>query len=444
MIKKSFFGLAKPRIEYGDIGLVSDCIELSTPGKVTLLAEKKSQGSNSILIKNGDHVKAGQKLTVFSGSDEYVISTMAGTVSSLMPYSGDMGRQYISIEIKSDGSDDVDDEFANMAGNPTLSNIREFLACIPGTLPELFSDAEKSVKTIAVTGMDPDMSVSAWQYTVRYDIASVKKGIEVIKKATGIDNVVMIASKSLMQDASLTKSEVKTIDDAYPSANPKLIAKNVFNVEVPAGKTCEDMGIYFVNVETAASLGKAFSKGKIPQRKMVTVIGKDGTKRMVSAVIGTPIVDLLSAAGISVKSRDRIINGGLMTGDAMYSTDQPVLADTDAIIVQDQADIASVSDSACINCGECVRMCPATIQVNLLVRFLEAGEYEEAADNYDLLSCIDCGLCSFVCTAKMPVFQYIRLAKYEYARIKAEEAKAEAEAEAQAQVEAEAGEAENA
>jgi electron transport complex protein RnfC len=58
----------------------------------------------------------------------------------------------------------------------------------------------------------------------------------------------------------------------------------------------------------------------------------------------------------------------------------------------------------------------------MLARFLEASQYEEAADNYDLYSCIECGLCSFVCVSKIPIFQYIKLAKYELGRAKASEA----------------------
>ncbi len=440
MIKKSFFGLAKPRIEYDDIGRVSDPIVVPIPKKVTLLAKKQPEGNNSILLTVGDKVKTGQKLTVYSDNNEYIIATVTGKIASILPYSGDMGKQYSAVTIQAEGDEEIDDEFT---GTPSTASISEYLACIPGTLPKnLFSDSGQSIKIIAVTGMDPDMSVSSWQYIIRYNITAVKKGVDILKKVTGIDNVVMVVPPSLMQDASLTKIEVKTVDAAYPSANPRLIAKNVLNVEIPAGKTCEDMGIYFVNAETAASIGNAFAEKKLPVRKTLTVIKKDGTKKMASAVIGTPIGDILSAAGITLNAEDRIINGGLMTGAAIYSTDQPVLPDMDAIIVQDSVDVAPVSDNACINCGECIRICPAKIQVNLLVRFLEAGQYEEAANNYDLFSCIDCGLCSYVCTAKMPVFQYIRLAKFEYARIQAEAAQAEAEAEAQ--VQAEAGEAENA
>ena len=91
------------------------------------------------------------------------------------------------------------------------------------------------------------------------------------------------------------------------------------------------------------------------------------------------------------------------------------------VLLQDREDISLVSDYPCINCGDCVRTCPARIQVNLLVRFLEAGLYEEAAQEYDLNACLECGICSYVCVSRIPIFQYIRLAKHELGRMTTEE-----------------------
>mgnify|MGYP000155052502 FL=1 len=55
--------------------------------------------------------------------------------------------------------------------------------------------------------------------------------------------------------------------------------------------------------------------------------------------------------------------------------------------------------------------------INLMVRFLEANQYQEAADLYDLYSCVECGLCSLVCPSRIPILQYIKLAKFELARM---------------------------
>ena len=134
------------------------------------------------------------------------------------------------------------------------------------------------------------------------------------------------------------------------------------------------------------------------------------------ARIGTPIRDILETLNIETNPGDRLVLGGPMCGQAVYSEDIPVSFDTDAIMVQDQRDIVWDSDTHCVNCGECVRACPANIPINRLVRLLENGLYEESVKEYDLLSCIECGLCSDVCIGRIPVFQFIMLGKYEFDR----------------------------
>lgn len=104
-----------------------------------------------------------------------------------------------------------------------------------------------------------------------------------------------------------------------------------------------------------------------------------------------------------------------MTGSPLYSLDQPIKPEMDALMVQKGTEVPAYADTPCINCGECNRVCPARIQVNMLIRFLEARQYQEAADQYDLLSCLDCGLCTFVCVSRIPISQYIALGKHELA-----------------------------
>jgi len=217
---------------------------------------------------------------------------------------------------------------------------------------------------------------------------------------------------------------VRAIDPVYPSTLSRMVVKNLFGKTVPAGKRCEDLGIGFVSAEAVVALQKAFSEGQVPLHKRVTVIKKDGSTVQARARIGTPVREVLNALGITTQHGDRVVLGGAMAGRSLLDEEAPVETDTDAILVQDKSQIVSGSESHCVNCGECVRVCPAKMPVNMLIRYLENGRFEEAQE-YDLLSCIECGLCTYVCMVRIPIFQYIMLGKQEIAKAKsAEEAHA--------------------
>ncbi|MGW8326083.1 MAG: 4Fe-4S dicluster domain-containing protein, partial [Desulfobacterales bacterium] len=373
----------------------------------------------SVQIKKGDPVKTGQKLSLYEDSNAYVISSVTGTISAVSPFLGDFGRSYTAISIDVAENEEIDEQFSVLVKDPTLETVKNWLAFIPGNLPSVIFSPDRlstPIDTIVICGVDQDLLITTSQHAVVKESKAIKRGVQILKQATGIDNIIMASSPHLMQDAGLSGAEVRVVDSVYPASLPHLMMRDLLGRVVPAGKSCEDLGVTFICAEAVASLGKAFIEGQIPVYKRFTVIKKDGTSALVSARIGTPISDIFTAFDITVNEKDRIILGGPMTGSSIYSENHPIQPDTDAIMIQDQKDLALVSDYPCINCGECIPVCPAKIQVNMLVRFLEAGKYQEAADEYDLYSCIECGLCSFVCVSRMPILQYIKLAKYELGR----------------------------
>ena len=391
--------------------------------KVTLFHRKNGNQNAPAAFQAGDKVKTGQKISLFPDDPAYVISSVTGTISSISPHTGDFGKTYDAITVDIADGEVLDDQFKQRIQTPNMAAAVEFLSLAPGKPPlSVLSEPETKIHTIIIMGADSDLLIGTNQSIVRSRLDAIKKGIGILKDITGIDKIILITAGESMQGFGHIGAQVKNIDTGYPAALPQMIMKNVLGEVVPAGKTCTDLGVCFLTAEAAASIGNAFGDGQIPVHKILTLITKDGNQRLIETVIGTPIRDILDTYGISINEEDRIIFGGPMAGSAVYSLDHPVLPDTDGIVVIDRSDAAYASDYPCINCGDCVRACPAQIQVHMLVRFLEAGHYEEAADNYDLFSCIECGLCSFVCVSKIPIFQYIRLAKYELERAKASEA----------------------
>lgn len=421
MIKRSFIGLTKPRLEYAIIDEALPApVKVPKSKKVTLLSYGSWDPKCVLNLKGGDKVKTGQKLVLNEGNE--IISPVTGTVSSVTPFTDGSGQKRAAVAVEVTGGEEQNEKFASL-DKTDADQLKSYLNYVPGKPGfQAFSDPGKPIKTVVVYAADTDLMTVSRQYVLKSNLENIKNGMQVLKKITGIQNIILAVPQHLSQSAASAGAQVKVIDTLYPAANPFLICKDVLGQTVPAGKTCEDVGVHMMSIEAVASIGKALSQGKVPAEKIITVIKKDETMALVSVDIGTPIKDILKAVSVSAAEGDRIIIGGPFTGNAAYSEDQPVEADTDAIIVQASDDIPYVSDYPCINCGECVRACPVNIPVNMLVRFLENSLYEEGAEQYDLYSCIECGMCSYVCVARMPIFQYIRLAKHELARMNTLEA----------------------
>ena len=418
MKKKLLASLTKPRIEYAPFtkGLLAP-VSLPLPSRVTLLLKDSLERKDPVLLKAGDPVKTGQKLTLFENSAAYVISSVTGTVSALAPHTGDFGWSGTAITIKVSEKEEFDDQFKNSAEEPTFEAAQNLLAGIPGNPPwSLFSNPEKPIHTILISGVDQDQLVATNQLVLQTQMKALTSGIQILKKITGIDQVILVVPLNILSGYGHIGAEVKAAAPEYPSGLPQMIMKDVIGQVLAAGKQCEDLGIAFFKAEAVASLGRAFAQARPPVNKLITLINKDLKRVMISVRVGTPISQIFKALDITACDMDRIIFGGPMMGVSVYAEDHPVQANTEAIMIQGKDALEYISDYPCINCGECIRTCPVKIPVNMLVRFLEAGHYEEAAQLYDLYSCIECGLCSFVCVSRISIFQYIILAKYELAR----------------------------
>ncbi len=422
MTKNPFWGFGSPRLEHTPLTAALEPPELvPVPTTTTLLHRRPAQDRAVPVLKLGDAVQTGQKLSLY-GTADYVTAPVTGTIAALSTAPGSFGRSETAIAIAVEGQDRFDGEFDSARHTPSLELARTFLSSVPGQ-PDLgrLADPERPIKTIVVSCVDEDLLVVTRQYMLATRLADIQNGIRILKQLTGIGDVVILTRREALQGHGSIDGRVLEVEHRYPAALPELVMARVFGQTVPAGQTCADRGFCFLSAEAVASIGAAFSTGRVPVMKTMTIVTKDRRIRLAEARIGTPIGDVLKRFEVPIAEGDRIVVGGPMRGTAVFSLDHPVQPGTDALLVLESTAAAHASDYPCINCGECVRVCPARMQINLLVRYLEAGKYEDAEESYDLHSCVECGLCSYVCISKIPILQYIMLAKHELACMRSTE-----------------------
>ncbi|MBN2420246.1 MAG: 4Fe-4S dicluster domain-containing protein [Deltaproteobacteria bacterium] len=423
MIKKPFFSIGTPKPQYPVINDLNPGFEegIPLPEVVTVYLNKPYSPAIEGFLKIGDSLKTGQKMT-FDNEGSYFLSPATGSVCALDGFIGYLGVKYTSVSIKTNPEEQEDDSIKTLIGNASVENASDYLAMLPGC-PDFksFINRKYPFDTIIVEGADDDLLVSASQAVIEEYSNELLEGIKILKDLAGVKNVYVTAFPASAQKLKNSGVSVIELEPVYPAALPQMITRKRFKRIVPAGQRCEDIGVGFIRAEAVVALGLAFNKGEAPVKKIITVIDKTGSVKNLKVRIGTPVKDILDFLSIKTAHGDRIVMGGPLRGKSIYSENTPVLWDTDAILVQSGEKIAQSQDNPCINCGECVRACPANVPVNMLIRLLENGLYEEAAREYDLLSCIECGLCSYVCVARIPVFHYIMLGKNEYLKLRSME-----------------------
>ncbi len=419
MVKKPFFGLVKPKLAYTGIDEIGkDIQEIPLPPKVILhcCLESAPSDADHLALSVGDDVRTGQKLMSFAAAGPYLTSSATGVITDVSIERGPFVRSIISVAVETKEADIWDPEFEKSGLTPDAETARAFLFDLPGIADiSALIKKEAPLRTIMVTSLEQDLLIGTRQLSLTNGSQYLSEGIRCLQQITGAQKVIVAVPPGLSAKANQGGVDVAVVDAFYPQALPSLLTRRVLGPTALGTPGTPGSDVAVISVEAVIALGQAFSDGKTPVTKVLTVIDKENRAIGVRARIGTPAHHILSSLNIALGEGDRLVFGGPMTGRSVYSEEAPIKPDTDAIMVQDTEQVNPASSDPCINCGECVRVCPARLPVNMLIRLLENGLYEEAAQEYDLLSCVECGLCSYVCIMQIPVFHYIMLGKHELA-----------------------------
>ena len=291
------------------------------------------------------------------------------------------------------------------------------------TAIKLLARDKQVIHTLIINGAECEPYITADDTLMQINAAGIVEGAEIIAYILGVETIIFgiednkpIAIKA-MKDAVATcknnrRYEVVTIPTKYPSGGEKQLIEILTGKQVPSDALPADIGIICQNPGTAVAVRDAILNGKPLTDRIVTVTGralaKPGNYRV---QLGTPINHLLHLTDFDPSNNQRLIHGGPMMGFPLKTADTPVIKKTNCILVPTEQELPIPPPAqACIRCGLCSEVCPASLLPQQLYWYARAKDNEQL-ENHRLFSCIECGACSWVCPSRIPLVQHYRAAK---------------------------------
>lgn len=243
-------------------------------------------------------------------------------------------------------------------------------------------------------------------------VSILMKAVNVNKAVIGVENNKSDAIAHLSKLAAGYKGiEVMPLKVRYPQGGEKQLIDAVIKRQVKSGALPISTGAIVQNVGTAYAIYEAVQKNKPLFERVVTVTGKAVAKPSNLLVrIGTPIANLIEAAGGLPENTGKIIGGGPMMGKALISADVPVTKGSSGVLLLTREESVRKPMSNCIRCAKCVNACPMGLVPSLLMNATEFKNWELAEKNH-ITDCIECGSCSYTCPANRPLLDNIRFGK---------------------------------
>lgn len=227
-------------------------------------------------------------------------------------------------------------------------------------------------------------------------IAAVKAAVEIAKQT----------------QAEAANIKVVSFPTKYPSGGAKQLIYILTGREIPSGHHSADIGVICVNVATAIAAWRAVRFGEPLISRITTLVGEAlGEQRNLELLLGTPIDYVLQQQGFDAKRASRVIMGGPMMGFTLPALNVPVIKTTNCLLAPTAKELPLPDPAqACIRCGLCAEVCPASLLPQQLFWYAQAEDFDRL-ESHNLFDCIECGACSYVCPSSIPLVQYYRAAK---------------------------------
>jgi len=409
--------------------------------------KQSPNGFCKTIVKTGDKVSKGDLIGVPAGFGAANIhASIGGTVTDIKLAKDNHGREYEIVLIT---SDDNENQLMNI---PEKDYERKLVDISSYTSDQIIKkmdeggligmggagfpthikyETKEVINYILINGAECEPYLTCDHLLMKEHGYAIINGVLLLVKAANAKKA-FICIEDNKQDVAHELNniisgkdlpiEIIILPTRYPQGGERQLVEAVLRTEVPAGELPSSVGTIINNVGTAKALADIVLGGEPLISRVVTVTGKVKNPCNYLVPIGTRYSDLIEESGGFTAELCRVVDGGPMTGNCILIGKDPkdlngsVAKSTSGLLVLEDL---PKTESPCIRCGECERVCPAGL-APFKIDFAAIENDISLCDKLYATECISCGCCSYVCPAKRELAYRITEAKNEIFRIRRE------------------------
>ena len=386
------------------------------------------------IVKKGDLVKVGTKIAEAGGFvSAPIFSSVSGKVNkvdSVIDASG-YRKPAIFIDVEGDEWEETIDRSnvleakCELTPEEIVAKIKNAGivgmggACFP-THVKLTPPPGCRAECVIINAVECEPYLTADHRMMLEKTDEILVGVSILMRAAkvsrayiGIENNKPDAIQRMTEKATQYPGiEIVPLKVKYPQGGEKQLIDAVIGRQVPAPPAIPiHVGAVVQNVGTAYAVYEAVQKNKPLFERVVTVTGKSlKNPSNFLTRMGTPMSQLIEAAGGLPEDTGKVIGGGPMMGKALANTEVPICKGSSGVLLMNDKETRRAEPQPCIRCAKCVGVCPMGLEPFLLATCSAKGDWERV-EHEMIMSCIECGSCQFTCPSHRPMLDYIRLGK---------------------------------
>lgn len=406
-------------------------VELLPKGELVFSMSQHIGAPAKAIVAKGDYVLMGQKIGEATGNvSSNIISSVSGTVKAVEPRLTVSGKKVMSVVIENDHEYKAIDGLGEKRDYKKLSKqeIRNIIkdagivglggAAFP-THVKLTPPDDEKIEFVIVNAAECEPYLTS-DYRMMLEeptnlIEGLKIELSLFPNAKGVIAIEDNKPEAIEKLKELTRNEsnieVKVCKTKYPQGGERTLIYAVTGRKIWSRKFPYEVGCIVSNVDTVISIYKAVAESTPLMRRIVTVTG-DAIQNPgnFNVKIGTDLREIVEAAGGFKTEPEKIIAGGPLMGQSIFTLEVNVAKNTSGILAFAKDDVASSLTTSCIRCGRCAEACPSRV-IPQKMYIATTNNDIEGFEKLHGMECCECGCCAYVCPARINLVQSFKQMK---------------------------------